>query len=246
MGKMTRPILQIMNVCKRFGALDILRSVDLTVRAGRVLAIVGPNGAGKTTLIKSVLGLTRPDTGRITLMDTDVLGANAYRAAIGYMPQIARFPENLTGAELIAMLKDLRGPTAQLDTELIDCFGIEGALEKPLRVLSGGTRQKVNAAMAFLFSPELLILDEPTAGVDPLSSSVLKDKILVERGAGKTVMVTSHIMNELEELADDVAFMVDGRVAFSGTLDDLKRVTAQTTLERAVAAMMIRDCAEAA
>jgi Cu-processing system ATP-binding protein len=246
MGKMTRPILQIMSVCKRFGALDTLRSVDLTVNAGRVVAIVGPNGAGKTTLIKSVLGLTRPDAGRITLMGTDVLGANAYRAAIGYMPQIARFPENLTGAELIALLKDLRGPAAQLDTELIDCFGIEEALEKPLRVLSGGTRQKVNAAMAFLFSPELLILDEPTAGLDPLSSSVLKDKILVERGAGKTVMVTSHIMNELEELADDVAFMVDGRMAFAGTLDDLKRVTAQTTMERAVAAMMMRDFREAA
>ena len=243
---MTGPILQIMKVSKRFGALDILRSVDLTIAAGRVVAIVGPNGAGKTTLIKSVLGLTRPDTGRITLRGTDVLGANAYRVNIGYMPQIARFPENLTGAELIAMLKDLRGPTAQLDTELIECFGIEEALEKPLRVLSGGTRQKVNAAMAFLFSPELLILDEPTAGLDPLSSSVLKDKILVERGAGKTIMVTSHIMNELEELADDVAFMVDGRVAFSGTLDDLKRVTAQTTMERAVAAMMVRDRAEAA
>jgi Cu-processing system ATP-binding protein len=100
--------------------------------------------------------------------------------------------------------------------------------------------------MAFLFSPELLILDEPTAGLDPLSSSVLKDKILVERGAGKTIIVTSHIMSELEELADDVAFMVDGRVAFSGTLDDLKRVTAQTTMERAVAAMMMRHCAEAA
>jgi len=243
---MIRPILQVTGVCKRFGALDILRSVDLTVGAGRVVAIVGPNGAGKTTLIKSVLGLTRPDSGRITLSGTDVLGANAYRAAIGYMPQIARFPENLTGAELIALLKDLRGPTAQLDTELIDCFGLEEALEKPLRVLSGGTRQKVNAAMAFLFSPELLILDEPTAGLDPLSSSALKDKILVERGAGKTIMVTSHIMNELEELADDVAFMVDGRVAFSGTLDDLKRVTAQMTLERAVASMMMRDRAEAA
>ena len=246
MGKMTGPILQIMKVSKRFGELDILRAVDLTIAAGRVVAIVGPNGAGKTTLIKSVLGLTRPDTGRITLRGTDVLGANAYRANIGYMPQIAHFPENLTGAELIAMLKDLRGPAAQLDTELIECFGIEEALEKPLRVLSGGTRQKVNAAMAFLFSPEVLILDEPTAGLDPLSSSVLKDKILVERGAGKTIMVTSHIMNELEELADDVAFMIDGRVAFSGTLDDLKRVTAQTTMERAVAAMMVRDRAEAA
>jgi len=239
-------MIQITNLGKRFGVLDVLRSVDLVVKSGRVLAIVGPNGAGKTTLIKSVLGLTRPDTGHIIIDGAEVIGGDAYRSHIGYMPQIARFPENLSGAELIAMLKDLRGRSVRLDTELIGSFGLEQALQKPLRVLSGGTRQKVNAAMAFLFSPELLILDEPTAGLDPLSSSVLKDKILAERGAGKTVMVTSHIMNELEELADDVAFMLEGRVAFVGTLDELKRITAQSTLERAIAMMMTRGWVEAA
>lgn len=243
---MNRPTIQITNLCKRFGALDVLRSVDLVVQSGRVIAIVGPNGAGKTTLLKSVLGLTRPDAGQIVLDGADVIGGDAYRSRIGYMPQIARFPENLTGAELIAMLKDLRGSAAQLDTELIGCFGLDESLEKPLRVLSGGTTQKVNAAMAFLFAPDLLILDEPTAGLDPLSSSILKDKILAERGAGKTVIVTSHIMNELEELADDVAFMLEGRMAFVGTLDELKRITSQTTLERAIAAMMTRGWVEVA
>lgn len=243
---MNKPMIQITNLCKRFGSLDVLSSVNLEVRSGRVIAIVGPNGAGKTTLIKAVLGLTRPDAGQLLLDGVDVIGGDGYRARIGYMPQIARFPENLTGAELIAMLKDLRGPGTQLDTELIDSFGLAEALEKPLRVLSGGTRQKVNAAMAFLFSPELLILDEPTAGLDPLSSSVLKDKILADRGAGKTVMVTSHIMNELEELADDVAFMLEGQMAFVGTLDELKRITGQVTLERAIAMMMTRGWIAAA
>jgi Cu-processing system ATP-binding protein len=233
-------MIHITNLSKRFGSLDVLRSVELVVRPGRVIAIVGPNGAGKTTLIKSVLGLTRPDAGHIVLDGADVIGGDAYRSQIGYMPQIARFPDNLTGAELIALLRDLRGSAAVLDTELIRSFGLEDSLHKPLRVLSGGTRQKVNAAMAFLFAPQLLILDEPTAGLDPLSSSVLKDKILAERGAGKTVMVTSHIMNELEELADDVAFMLEGSMAFVGTLDELKRITSQTTLERAVATMMTR------
>ena len=237
---MNRAMIQITNLSKRFGALDVLRSVDLTVKPGRVIAIVGPNGAGKTTLIKSVLGLTRPSGGRIMLDGVGITADDAYRARIGYMPQIARFPENLTGAELITMLIDLRGRTASLDTELIDSFGLHESLQQPLRVLSGGTRQKVNAAMAFLFSPDLLILDEPTAGLDPLSSSVLKDKILAERGAGRTVMVTSHIMNELEELADDVGFMLEGRMEFVGTLDELKCITNQTTLERAVAAMMTR------
>ena len=237
---MNRPFIKITNLCKQFGPLSVLRSVDLEVRAGRVMAIVGPNGAGKTTLIKSILGLTRPDAGRLLLNDVDVTNGDAYRASIGYMPQIARFPENLTGAELIEMLKDLRGPRAEYDTQLIDSFELGDALRKPLRVLSGGTRQKVNAAMAFLFSPSLLILDEPTAGLDPVSSSVLKDKVLSERGAGRTFIVTSHVMNELEELADDVAFMLDGRMAFVGTLDELKRITGQATLERAIATMMSR------
>ena len=237
---MNQPKIQITGLSKRFGALPVLRSVDMAARNGRVIAIVGPNGAGKTTLIKSLLGLTKPDEGRIEIDGIDVIGQNAYRARIGYMPQIARFPENLTGAELMAMLKDLRGSSAKLDLELVDSFELGAALEQPLRVLSGGTRQKVNAATAFLFSPELLVLDEPTAGLDPLASSMLKDKILAERGGGKTVVVTSHIMNELEELADDVAFLLEGCAAFVGTLDELKRVTGQTTLERAVATMMRR------
>ena len=233
-------MITVSGLGKRYGAQQVLRGVDFDVRRGSVTAIVGPNGAGKTTLIKAILGLVRADTGAIRVDDVLVGEDCAYRARIGYMPQIARFPENLTGAELITMLIDLRGRTASLDTELIDSFGLHDSLEQPLRVLSGGTRQKVNAAMAFLFSPDLLILDEPTAGLDPLSSSVLKDKILAERGAGKTVMVTSHIMNELEELADDVGFMLEGRMEFVGTLDELKCITNQTTLERAVAAMMTR------
>lgn len=235
---MSEPMVQVTALSKKFGALNALRSVDLTVRPGRVMAIVGPNGAGKTTLIKSVLGLIHPDVGSITIAGVRVNGDDAYRSRIGYMPQIARYPENLTGAELIAMLKDLRGPGARLDEELIHIFALESALAKPLRILSGGTRQKVNAIMAFLFSPDLLILDEPTAGLDPLSSSMLKDRILAARGAGRTFLVTSHIMNELEELADDVAFMLEGQATFVGTLDELKRLTSQRTLERAIASMM--------
>ncbi len=238
---MNKPKVQVTGLSKRFGALNVLRSVDMAAGKGRVIAIVGPNGAGKTTLIKSMLGLTTPDAGTIEIDGIDVVGQDEYRSRIGYMPQIARFPDNLRGIELMSMLKDLRGSRAQLDTELIDSFELGAALQQPLRVLSGGTRQKVNAAMAFLFAPELLIFDEPTAGLDPLASSTLKDKILSERSDGKTVIVTSHIMNELEELADDVAFMLDGRADFVGTLDDLKRVTAQTTLERSIATMMSRS-----
>ena len=239
-------MIQLSALSKSFGPIEVLRSVDLTVRRGRVMAIVGPNGAGKTTLIKSILALTHPDSGRITVDGVGIGRDDAYRAHIGYMPQISRFPDNLTARDLIAMLKDLRNVKASVDEDLIDRLGIRDQLGKPLRVLSGGTKQKVNAALAFLFSPELLILDEPTAGLDPLSSSILKDKILALRSAGKTFVVTSHVMSELEAMADDVAFILQGRALFVGALDELKRVTRQLTLERAVAALMSPVFKEAA
>src|SRR5262249_1726162 len=114
---------------------------------------------------------------------------------------------------------------------------------KPLRVLSGGTRQKVNAAMAFLFEPDLLVLDEPTAGLDPVSSAMLKDKIRAERALGRTVIATSHIMAELEQSCDDLRVLLEGVVRFAGTVDELKGRTRQHNLERAVATMMIREVA---
>ena len=235
---MTDTVLHIAGVQKRFGPLPVLQQVDLAIDRGRVTAILGPNGAGKTTLIKVILGLTRADAGIITL-DGQPLGADPRpRAGIGYMPQIARFPDNLTGAELMTMLADLRGTAATLDRALVERFQLGGELAKPLRTLSGGTRQKVNAVLAFLFDPALLILDEPTAGLDPLASSALKDKIREARARGKTFVLTSHVMTELEELADDIVFLLDGTVRFRGSLHDLKLRTRQVNLERAIAQLM--------
>ena len=241
----TDAMLSVEGVRKRFGALPVLQQVDLAVDRGRVTAILGPNGAGKTTLIKIVLGLTRADAGTVRL-DGQLLDDDPRpRASIGYMPQIARYPENLSGAELMAMLADLRGAGADVDRELVDRFRLGTDVGKPLRTLSGGTRQKVNAVLAFLFAPTLLVLDEPTAGLDPLSSSILKDKIREERARGKTVILTSHVMTELEELADDIVFLLDGHVRFTGSLQELKVRTRQLNLERAVAQIM-REDAEAA
>jgi Cu-processing system ATP-binding protein len=236
-------MITIHALTKRFGRLEVLRGVDLAVRPGAVTAIVGPNGAGKTTLIKAILGHTRADGGRI-LFDGERVGDDpAYRSRIGYMPQIARFPENLTAAELVAMLTDLREAPDSVDAELVDAFALAPHMDKPLRTLSGGTRQKVNAVLAFLFHPELVVLDEPTAGLDPVASAVLKDKIAAERARGRTFILTSHIMSELEELADDVAFLLDGQVRFAGAVHDLKLRTRQFTLERAIACMMQEEAA---
>jgi Cu-processing system ATP-binding protein len=241
----TDAMLSVEGVRKRFGGLPVLQQVDLAVNRGRVTAVLGPNGAGKTTLIKILLGLTRADAG-IVRLDGQLLADDPRpRASIGYMPQIARYPENLSGAELMAMLADLRGASADVDRELVDRFRLGADLGKPLRTLSGGTRQKVNAVLAFLFAPTLLVLDEPTAGLDPLSSSILKDKIREERARAKTVLLTSHVMTELEELADDIVFLLDGHVRFAGSLQELKVRTRQLNLERAVAQIM-REDAEAA
>ena len=240
-------MLKIVALTKQFGRTPVLCGVDLEIRPGRVTALVGPNGAGKTTLIKCVLGLTRADTGKILVDGERVTDDPGYRANIGYMPQIARFPDNLTGAELLAMLADLRGitlPPVDTDTRFDDAddlmhqFNLTDQLQKPLRTLSGGTKQKVNAVLAFQFDPDLLILDEPTAGLDPVSSSVLKDKILAERARGCTIIMASHVMSELEELADDVVFLLEGTVRFAGPLHDLKRTTRELSLERAIARMM--------
>lgn len=237
-------MIEISRLTKRFGDHQVLRGVDLSVGKGRVMGIVGPNGAGKTTLIKTLLGLCRPTSGEIRVDGKTIVGMDAsYRARVGYMPQIARFPENLTADELFDMLRDLRGDPGALDPSLLRDFALEGQLDKPLRVLSGGTRQKVNACLALLFQPSLLVLDEPTAGLDPLSSAILKDRILSLRADGVTVLVTSHIMSELEELCDDVAFLLDGVARFVGPVAQLTAMTQRNNLERAIAALMIREVA---
>jgi Cu-processing system ATP-binding protein len=231
-------MIRIRNLRKRFGSLEVLQGIDADIATGRVTGIVGPNAAGKTTLIKSILGLTRPDSGTLEVGGVKVNGDESYRSRIGYMPQIAKFPSNLTGAELLAMLRELRPDVTDADESLIRNFGLGLELSKKLNELSGGTRQKINAVAAFMFNPALMILDEPTAGLDPRSSSVLKDRILAERRAGKTFIITSHVMTELEELADEVIFISDGKVRFSGSVRQIKDLTRQANLERAVAELM--------
>jgi Cu-processing system ATP-binding protein len=230
-------------VTKRFGAASVLRGVDLHVRPGRVMGLIGPNGAGKTTLIKLLLGLARPTGGEIRIDGASIAGDDAYRARIGYMPQIARFPDHLAARELFQTMRALRPDVADVDEEMIEVLALQDHVNKPLRVLSGGTRQKVNACLALLFRPPVLVLDEPTSSLDPLSSALLKDRILARRAAGATVLVTSHVMAELEELCDDVALLLDGTIRYVGPIDELTTRTRQTNLERAIAALMIREAA---
>jgi Cu-processing system ATP-binding protein len=232
------PAIEIAGLTKRFGRTSVLDGLSATIGRGRVTALVGPNAAGKSTLLKCVLGLVRPDAGSIHVGGALVTADPAYRAAIGYMPQRAAFPDNLTGEEALALLRRVRGPEAAIDFELIDRFGLGRELRKRVHTLSGGTRQKLNAVAAYLFRPSLVILDEPNAGLDPVSNGILKQKILDSTRQGATHLITSHVLSELEELADDVLFVTDGRVRFSGTLEGLRATTGERRLERAVGTLM--------
>ena len=235
---MTPTRVQISSLRKRFGRLEVLRGVDCTILPGRITAIVGPNAAGKTTLIKSILGMVRPDSGAV-LVDDVVVGRDpGYRERIGYMPQAARFPEQLNGREVIGLLTAVRGRSNGLDDQLIEQFRLTPHLDRPIRTLSGGTRQKLNAAVAFLFRPSLLILDEPTAGLDPVSAGLLKDRVLRAPGEGATVILTSHIMSEIEELAQDLVFLVEGNVIYQGSVASLLAQSGELRLERAIAGIL--------
>lgn len=231
-------MIEITGLKKKFGKLQVLKDVNLKIEKGSITAIVGPNGSGKTTLIKSMLGLVRIDQGEIVIDGYRLRGDCGYRREVGYLPQIARYPENLKVRELIEMLKDLRGAREGLDEELVEKLQIGREMEKPLGTLSGGTRQKVAAIIAFLFNPKLMILDEPTAALDPVSSSHLKDKIVADNSKGKTIILTSHNMNEIEELSERIVFLLEGRIYFQGLICDLKRESGEENLERAVAGLM--------
>ena len=231
-------MIEFRGTSKRYGAQRVLSDVALTIAAGAVTAVVGPNGAGKTTLLKIILGLVRADAGEVLFQGKSIAGGHDYRANIGYMPQVGHFPDNLSARHVLRMLSELRGAAATRDEELLDVFTLRPELDKRISAMSGGTRQKLNAVVAFLFAPGLMLLDEPTAGLDPLASSALKDKILAQRAAGRSFVLTSHNMADLDELADRVIFLLDGKVHFDGAPAALLQQTGQQTLERAFAALM--------
>lgn len=233
-------VVSVGSLSKKFGSLDVLKSLSLTFEPGRVTALLGPNGSGKTTLLKCLLGLVRPDRGSVRIGRTTANGTGEYRHHIGFMPQLPHFPSQLTGWELANMLDDLRNFEGDPDEELLDVFTLRPEMDKPFRTLSGGTRQKVNAALAFRYRTPIMILDEPTAGLDPVASMGLKEKVRATRDEGRTVIITSHNLGDLESLAEHVVFLLEGRARFTGSLPQLLRDTERSTLEEAIADLMLK------
>lgn len=231
-------MIRIQNINKRFRKLQALNNINAEFNKGQVISLIGPNGSGKTTLIKSILGLVKPDNGTITFNGVPVTEKVDYRSNIGYMPQIGRYPDNMKIGQLFSMIKNLRNNEKEIDEELYFKYKLDTILDKSMRALSGGTRQKVSAALAFLFNPDVLILDEPTAGLDPLSSETLKEKIIAEKQKGKLILITSHVLTDLEEITTDVMYLQDGREMFFKSMAELQEQTGEEKLTKIIAYMM--------
>ena len=231
-------MISVKDLHKKFGKNQVLQGVDLEIDQGGIFAILGPNGSGKTTLIKSILGMVLPNSGSIEIEGKNIKNDWKYRFNIDYLPQIANFPTNLTVEELIRMIKDLRNAKVTDEERLIKMFKLEAFLGKKLGNLSGGTKQKVNIVLAFMFDSPLLILDEPTSGLDPISLIRLKDLINSEKEKGKTILITSHIMSFVEQVTNEIVFLLEGKIYFKGSISELKSKTGQPDFEHAIASIL--------
>ncbi len=235
---MSRVIFE--NTGKKYGKLWALREFNARFEPGEAVSVIGPNGSGKTTLIKCLLGLVKPTTGSIQVNGQLVGGDPAYRHHVGHMPQISRFPNELKIGQLIDLMDDIRGSELERgDGPLVRELGVDRMMDKRLGTLSGGQRQKVSAVLAFRYAPSVLVLDEPTAGLDPLSSETVLAAVRTIKRTGTTVLITSHLMEEVEALADRVAYLQEGRLRFLLPPEELLSATGESHLSRAIPAMVI-------
>lgn len=225
-------MITIKNLNKSYGKQQVLHDINLTLEQGQCIGFVGPNGCGKTTLMKCILGLVTPQSGEVLVNGMNVQENQSYRQHIGFMQQNSCFPENMSVRETFRTIQDVRGINTGLDKELYDAYEIESIAEKKTKTLSGGTSQKVNAALAFLFNPDILILDEPTASLDPLAANILKEKIVKEKN--KLVFITSHILSELEGIVTHIIFMEEGHILFFKPVDQLLKESQQDNVSQAV------------
>lgn len=231
-------LIELKNLKKSFGKKPVLENISLDMRRGEVIALMGPNGSGKTTLLKSILGLVIPDSGKILVDNFDISNDFKYRNLIGYMPQIANYPENLKVRELFKILKDIRNNEKSIDTELIERFRLNEIMDKNFGQLSGGYKQRVTGAIAFLFHPEILILDEPTASLDPVSNEIMRNKIHKEKEKSKLIIITSHIVSEVEELADRLIYILEGKIIINKLLSELKNGSSELRLGKKISSIL--------
>ena len=206
---------------KRYGRVDAVRDLDLEVREGEILALIGPNGSGKTTCLKAALGLVRPTTGTVTVAGLDPFRRPDARSRLGYLPQRLGFPEAASAREVVRFHATLRRAPAGAAEKLLERFGLSAAAGRRTDTFSGGMRQRLGLAVALLDDPAALVLDEPSAALDPSASLAVRDALRDLGGEGRTIVFASHDLAEVGALADRVAVFVDGELRALGAPREL-------------------------
>lgn len=227
-------MIEFRNINKKFGSIQVLKDINLHIWKGSCTVFIGPNGCGKTTLLKCMLNMVIPDSGRVTVGGMDAGSDCESRRNLGFMPQIGCFPENMTVNEVISTIVSIRGYGKESDDGLYEQFEIESIGNKKMNTLSGGTVQKVSAFLAFMFNPEIIVMDEPFAGLDLLAADILRKKISAEKEKGKTILITSHTFSEIDGIVSHIVFMNNGTISFYKPLPELLSATGKDNVTDAV------------
>ncbi len=218
-------LVEIQGATKRYGGLEAVRDVSFTLTPGQTVALVGHNGAGKTTLIKLILGLIRPTEGAVRVLGSDAAaGGIGARRQLGYLPENVSFNPALTAREMLAFYARLKSEPVDVAQGLLDLVGLSKAQDRRIGTYSKGMRQRLGLAQALIGTPQLLLLDEPTTGLDPGLRMEFYEIVAALRARGATVVLSSHVLTELEERTERVLIMSRGRLVADGTLDELRRI----------------------
>lgn len=233
-------LINIESVAKKYGKQQVLDNINLKFGAKQSVALIGPNGSGKTTLIKSILGLVIPDSGQILVENQDISKSPDYRKNIGYMPQLSLFPTQMKVKQLFGLMQNIRTEklTNGYDKSLYDSFEIAKMENKALGTLSGGMKQQVSASLAFYFRPKIIILDEPTAGLDPLSNEILKARINQALEENCLLLTTSHILSDLDEICNHVVYLMNGQIMVDKPMKEMENLTGETRLNKMIVKLL--------
>ena len=217
-------VIQTEGLCKQYGQTTAVRELNLQVRKGEVYGFLGPNGAGKTTTILMLLGMVQPTSGNVFVLGEEVKGLETnLRARIGVVPEHQSMYDEMTAGEYLSFFSHLhhvRDPAKRI-SELLEYFELLPYRNVRLGEYSHGMRQKINICRGFLHEPDLLILDEPVLGLDPASVRLVRDMILSEKGKGRTTLISSHMLSEIEKTADRVGIMSEGELAVEGSIEQV-------------------------
>ena len=238
------PVIQTKNLIKHYGRIEALRGVSLTVERGEIFGLLGQNGAGKTTLIKILLGITKLTDGQAKLLDEPV-GRAHVRRRVGYLPEDHRFPDYHSGASLLdfygALLEMPRAERRKRIPEVLELVGLKGRMHYKVRTYSKGMKQRLGVAQAMFHDPEVIFLDEPTDGVDPVGRREIRSIMQQLKEAGKTIFLNSHLLGEVELICDRVAILQRGETIREGTVAELTHQQNQFILGLAAGQTLPRE-----